>query len=186
MKKDTAISPLLFKKLAGQKKQVFIWIGVLIAIIYVAINIGIHLFGRTVALSGQNRAKKGASQPSGPTSPTLTPTPRPLLSKGLYKFSVSTEEGKLGIVLKGNLNPVDPPYGGKQDLEVTTPDGAENMSVTVITDTKKNTVSMTKDPAKPNVWTASWTMDDTYSYVYTVEVNGVVGGKSDSLPIHFR
>ncbi len=168
---------------AGQKKTAIIAIGSAVVILYVALNIGIWLYARNKSAAPQS------SQPqiTENQSPTASPTPTivPLSSKGKYKFSVSAG-GKPGLITSGILNPVDPPMGGTQEFEVTAVPGATALSVVLKTDTKESPQTLTPDPQNPNIWRGSWTLNDTYSYVYTLNVKGTVNGNSLEIPIMFR
>jgi len=167
------------------KKRMFIIAGIVIVVLYVILNIGIFSYVRSskkISYGGRAQVVRDASVKSS----TPTPTPHPLTSKGLYKFSISAGKEKPTIMTKGMINPIDPEIGGKQDLELTAVSGAKNLTATLTTDTKKQTVLLTKDPEKPDVWKGSWIMDDTYSYIYTLNVSGTVGGNEVNFPFMFR
>lgn len=185
MKKQSAHSPSASHTFFNQNKTTLIIIGALIVILYIGLNVGIYMYSKTMKQkSGGNLP--GSTVTSALQTVTPTPTPAPLNSKGIYEFTVSTGGGKKGLITRGKLNPVDPPAGGKQEFDVTASKGAENLKVILKTDTKEKTIPLTKDAAKPDVWRGSWTMDDTYFYVYTVNVNGSLDGKEVNFPITFR
>lgn len=151
-----------------------------IVVFFIGLNVLSNHVGRSLV---DKRISK--IQPSSvPMTPT--PTPRPLTSKGVYKFSIMGGEGKQGLIKGGVITPVDPVFGGKQEMELTVTTGAQRIYVILLTDTKEKKVALTKDPSKPDVWRGSWTMDDTYSYIYTLTVQGTIGGDVVTVPIMFR
>lgn len=167
-----------------QKRLVFIATAVFVTIGYLALNIGIWLYAKNRSSKLETDSTSAAVNQSPTASPT--PTVPPLSSKGTYKFTVSAGGDTPGLITSGVLNPVDPPLGGKQEFEVTTAEGAENVVITLTTDTKEETIPLTKDSQKPNSWRGSWNLDDSYLYKYTLKVQGTVNGNTRSVPIMFR
>lgn len=166
-----------------QKKSIRIAIIVLAIIGYVALNLGIWLYAKNKSAKPQITTQPGAV--NQPPSALLSPTVPPLASKGRYKFTVSAG-GKPTLITAGILNPVDPPMDGSQEFEVTTVEGAKDVSIVLKTDTKEKTQPLIRDPQKPNVWRGAWVLDDTYFYLYTLEVQGTVNGSMLTIPIMFR
>jgi len=175
---DTATSPSGFTVLSQKNRVLLIFVGSVVLIGYIGLNIFVYQYAK--------KTKKNEPTLAMNTQVLPTPTPLPLTSAGVYQFSISGGSEGPKLISKGVLNPVDPPVGGQQNLEVTTVNGAEHIVAIIKTDTKEKTIALSKSGSNPTVWQGSWTMDDQYSYIYTIEVKGSVGGKETVLPITFR
>jgi len=199
MEEHPVSSPTSFQKFIRQKNVVIIGVGILVVIFYIAFNIGIWIYAKNtkkvthLAIKNEVRQETPPNVVKSPiptkqSTPTITPTPTPsqLTSKGVYDFSVSAGAGTQTLITGGTLDPVDPPIGGKQNFEVRAAAQATNLYITLKTDTKEKKVTLSKDPVKPDTWRGSWTMDDTYLYIYTVRVFGSINGKGMNHPIMLR
>jgi len=119
------------------------------------------------------------------TSPT--PIIYPFLCHGTYEFIISvgtTDKPKL--ITEGNLEPCDPEPGDAQILEVFSIPEAQDLAATIMTDTKQRKIPFVQDQKKKNVWQASWTLNDTYFYTYTIIVHGKVRDDKQDVIIMFR
>jgi len=163
---------------SNHKKAIIIIFGIFIIILYIILNV-------TVWIVAKNK-KQGTKPGQTAGSLTPTPTPRPLISRGTYDFSVSTGGGTASLISQGKIDPIDPIIGNSQSIEITSIPNADKLQVKIQTDTKVQIIPLSKSPSFPQVWTGSWTMNDTYSYVYTIPVSGDVNGKTVSVPMMFR
>ena len=167
-----------------QKRQVIVVSLVVVGcIVFVGINAFAYLMGRKASEGKfvQYRTGKVAL-------PVPTPTPRPLLSKGMYEFSVSSKGDKSPGFVSGSFGPVDADKPSRQTLIINfgKPD-VKKVTATLISDTKKTPYVLAADPDDKRSWGVSWTLSDTHDYIYTVSIDAEdESGAKNNLTLTYR
>lgn len=102
--------------------------------------------------------------------PSPTPMPKPIGS-GLITVDNSFGKDVTGPKMHQTLfDPIDPARGSKQTVtaKVRHTSPVTSVAATITTDTKNNELqfSLTTGTDTDGVWTATWTVDDTYEQQY--------------------
>lgn len=128
------------------------------------------MFGGAFAGGNPHLNPTPTPTPGGPTpTPIPTPTPNPI-PHGNKGFSVSSRNPgpRMG---RGTITPYDPAIGTTQSISINVSDSINpvtSVGVIVQTDhaTTTHAMSLTSGTTSNGVWTASWTVTDSYNYTY--------------------
>lgn len=163
-----------------KRRVVFIGSGIFV-ILFIILNITIY---RSGVLFERNK-QQSKNLALAPTA-TPTPTPVPLICKGMYEFSVSSKSDTM-FIERGVLSPCDPPRDGEQLLQIIVNDHpVANIQITLKTDTKTRSISCIQNNDQKKIWNCKWVMDDTYDYIYSIGIKGMLETKEVMLPMTFR
>lgn len=124
-------------------------------------------------------------------SPKATPTPTPKsIPSGKQTFSVSSGKQTGPQFETGAIDPYDPGQGTQQTISVsaTSSTPVVTMKLTMETDTKSQNIAMqlTSGTTTKGIWTGTWTVDDTYLYVYNATITATDGQETNSFTITLR
>lgn len=163
---------------------------IIAAVAYILTTIGMLMFsGGKRGNPLTNLLGRPTPVPAAPKiMPTPTPLPKPLTSRGMYEYAVSGGSDREPAFVKGVFGPVDAANGQRQTLDVWIKSRGTASSVTAVLkidhSEKKLTLTKSEETDGQSKWSASWTLDDTHDYVYTVEMtakNSAGAQNSDTL-----
>ncbi len=123
-------------------------------------------------------------------SPFPTPTPRPI-PHGKTGFSVSQADKTKPQFGRGNIDPYDPSQGSKQTVTISVKDEQPITQVTAILKTD-NVVSqpypfqLISGSTTDGQWQGSWTVDDTYLYIYNLVLEATSSRGQSTVEITLR
>ena len=124
------------------------------------------------------------------------PTPSPLSSpkpipRGKIGFSVSQADKTKPQFSQGEIDPYDPPKGGRQSVTISVRDEQPVSQVSAVLKTD-NAVSqpvsfkLIDGSAADGTWQGSWTVDDSYLYNYNLILTAVSSRGQTSVEITLR
>lgn len=110
------------------------------------------------------------------------------MSKGMYNFTVSSAIGKNPKFASGSFGPVDARKNQRQTIAITFTDtNVTKVTATLVTDHNKKSHALTVSPADVRTWTGSWTLTDTYDYIYAVSIDATdKTGASNNLTLTYK
>jgi hypothetical protein len=151
--------------------------------VYLAANIGIYLYSSRangtdplakLHLGGLSFARPTPTMPVATPFPTPTPLPRPLLSRGVVTFTTSSSGNKEPVFQGGSFGPVDAKNGQNQTYTINLKSSVPvtEITATLKTDHGQKTYPLTRSKGNDTDggWTATWTLGDSYDYVYQISV----------------
>jgi len=123
-----------------------------------------------------------------PPSPLLSPKPIP---HGKIGFSVSQADKTKPQFSQGEIDPYDPPKGGRQSVTISVRDEQPVSQVSAVLKTD-NAVSqpvsfkLISGSDTDGTWQGSWTLTDTYLYTYNLVLTAVSSRGQASVEITLR
>lgn len=158
--------------------------------------ITIFLFAFIFVIAGiylyMQQNKIGVSKTGTKTAmitPTSTPIPR-AIPHGKIGFSVGGSKPNAPTFSKGFLNPYDPAKGTKQIISVEI---ADKTAVTEVTGTMRTdhaqqpvTFSLVEGTAQKGRWEATYTVQDSYLYIYNLKIIAKNAITNDQVDITLR
>ena len=170
--------------------------------LFVALGVSLGLFGFFLLLANPFGWKLPvptlkpvslAPNPSNslPKGLTKAPTPYLILPHGIQTYNSRGAENKISKVTSITYDPLDPPKNTNQTISATIQsiEPVNSVALTVHTDNQINKHSMTlsSGDTQNGVWTAFFTVTDTYEKFYDVsfEIITELGNKT-TLPMLIR
>lgn len=136
--------------------------------------------------------------PAASPSPTVTttmsdasPPPRPI-AQGQQNYNIRSSNETGPKLLRVEISDFDPQPGQEQTfvVKVVEPANLPITAVTVqlLTDTKQTTHQLTfsSQTSEYQIWTGTWSTDDTHNYIYTAKVSAISSGGEGKVELSFR
>lgn len=150
------------------------WIVVSVSFAIVGVFVmNVALYGYSHKWFSKKEIASSAPLPVYRPEPTATPTPRPI-PHGKKGFTVSSGKKTGPQFSRGNIDPYDPPIGGKQIISVLlkSVSPVQSLTGTSKSDTKETTVLLTRVEGSDTDgrWEGTIQYSDTYFYTYNLKL----------------
>ncbi len=156
---------------------------VISVVILLVIFTGVYLLVRQVS-------------PTGNLSAVPTPTPTPTASPrkvphGKIDFAISQSDKTVPQLGKGSIDPIDVAQGGTQTVIVAVKNAQPVTGVTAILKTDHQisspvALSLISGTATDGQWQGSWTVNDTYTYLYHLKLDAASTNGTGSFELTLR
>jgi hypothetical protein len=175
------------------RKRSFWWIPLLIIflLLYAAFNIGVYMFSiKTSELGSKLTNLVHPPTPTPTRIPIPTPTPRPI-PHGPADFTISQSDATVPQMRSGHIDPYDPARGTTQKVTITVkhPEPVTSVTAVLKTDHKVSApipFTLISGTATDGTWVGSWTVTDSYLFIYKLELRATSGTKIGTVIITLR
>lgn len=170
----------LFSPPFSPRKKHIALIAVVLAFLFIGINMAIYQYGKYVG--------KRLSDRQAPTL-SSSPSPLPINRHGKMKFSIQSKKPGVRFI-EGHIDPFDVEEGKTQTLNlyVSNDNPISSMAAVWNTDNKTTLVPMTQKEGKDTEgwWEAVWNADDTIWYKFNISVFSYDAHGQSELELPFR